>query len=202
MKKIPTLFERTYENGKSRAIPVVKKGFEGIINGEGEATIKYDGACCAIIDGVFYKRYDCKKGKPIPAGAILCQETADPITGHLPCWVRCDRVNPSDKWFWSAYDNTAHYTTPADLDGTYECVGVHFQGNPYRLGRDYLIKHGNRVVNLKDRSFENIKKELQGYADDHIGIEGFVFWKNGEPVCKIKSSDFGINWKKDRFAGV
>lgn len=25
-------------------------------------------------------------------------------------------------------------------------------------------------------------------------IEGIVFWKDGEPKCKIKRSDFGFQW--------
>lgn len=25
-------------------------------------------------------------------------------------------------------------------------------------------------------------------------VEGLVFWKDGEPKCKIKRSDFGFDW--------
>lgn len=25
-------------------------------------------------------------------------------------------------------------------------------------------------------------------------IEGLVFWLDGEPVCKIKRTDFGLEW--------
>jgi hypothetical protein len=25
-------------------------------------------------------------------------------------------------------------------------------------------------------------------------VEGIVFWKDGEPQCKIKRSDFGFEW--------
>ena len=39
---------------------------------------------CAIIDGKFYKRYDAKKGKTPPEGAIPCQDAPDPVTGHFP----------------------------------------------------------------------------------------------------------------------
>ena len=64
MKKIPTLFEREYENHKIvRINPVVTKGMEWVLKGEGVATVKIDGSCCAIINGEFYKRYDAKKGK-------------------------------------------------------------------------------------------------------------------------------------------
>ena len=64
MKKIPTLFERVFENHKKVGIkPNVTEGMEWVLNGEGVATVKLDGSCCAIINGEFYKRYDAKKGK-------------------------------------------------------------------------------------------------------------------------------------------
>ena len=73
MKKIPTLFERKYKNHKVVEIsPNVTEGMEWVLDGEGVATIKIDGSCCAIIDGVFYKRYDARKGKKAPEGAIPC----------------------------------------------------------------------------------------------------------------------------------
>lgn len=193
MKKIPTLFERKFENHSViEVLPNVTKGMEWVLNGEGEATIKIDGSCCAIINNDFYKRYDAKRGKPIPKGAIRCQKEPDQITGHLPCWVKCDRFNPADKWFWAAYD--AYVSTlpqyPCDsLDGTYEAIGKHFQGNPYGISWDLLVPHGKYVVLLTDRSFEGIRKYLQ----EHY-IEGLVFWKDGEPRCKIKRSDFGFEW--------
>ena len=100
MKKIPTLFERKFENHSViEVLPNVTKGMEWVLNGEGEATIKIDGSCYAIINNEFYKRYDAKKGKAIPEGAIKCQEEPDQITGHLPCWVKCDRFISADKWF-------------------------------------------------------------------------------------------------------
>ena len=116
MKKIPTLFERKFENHRIvRILPNISPDLAWVMAGEGVATIKWDGACCAVINGVFYKRYDAKHGKPVPSNAIKCQENADPVTGHLPCWVPCDRTATSDKWFWDAYDRMG--IVP---DGTYE----------------------------------------------------------------------------------
>lgn len=107
MKKIPVIFEMEYENHKGRAINKIRSGFESVLE-NGTATLKYDGSACAIFNNELYKRYDAKNGKPIPDGAIKCQEEPDSITGHMPCWVRCDRNNPEDKWFFAAYDNTNH----------------------------------------------------------------------------------------------
>ena len=110
MKKIPTLFERDFfDDHTALAKPVVTPGMEWVLEGQGIATVKFDGACCAIIGGELYRRYDAKHGKPVPEGAIKCQEEADPVTGHLPCWVKCDRNNPADKWFWKAYLRLLEY---------------------------------------------------------------------------------------------
>lgn len=193
MKKIPTLFKREFEGHNIvRVLPEVSDGsLRWVLDGEGTATVKIDGACCAIIDGVFYKRYDAKRGKPIPDGAIKCQEEADPVTGHLPCWVKVNENNPDDKWFIEAEKNTKHvkYVSPQLTEfRTYEAVGKHFNGNPYNLDYDTLIPHGEEIIEV-ERTFEGIKK----YLEENY-IEGIVFWKDGEPRCKIKRSDFGFEW--------
>lgn len=193
VKKIPTLFERVYEDNKIvDVLPNVAKYMEWVLNGEGVATEKIDGTCCAIINRKFYKRYDAKNGKTIPEGAIKCQEEADPITGHFPCWVRVDANNPSDKWFRKAYYISSMWGEQGSClkDGTYEAIGEHFNGNPYKMDYDMLVPHGKKVIEV-ERTFDGIKK----YLSEHY-IEGIVFWKDGEPRCKIKRSDFGFDWNK------
>lgn len=187
MKKIPTLFKREFEDHNVvKCLPEITPGMEWVLDSQGIATIKYDGSCCAVINGKFYRRYDAKHGKPVPENAIKCQEVADPITGHLPCWIPCDRSNPTDKWFWQAFDN---YSKNNEItDGTYEAIGLHFNANPYDLEEDKLIRHSKDIVEV-ERSFNGIKEFLEiNY------IEGIVFWKDGEPRCKIKRSDFGYDW--------
>ena len=134
MKKIPTLFERVYENHKVvDCLPVLTKPEFAEVLAKGDATVKYDGSCCAIINGELYKRYDCKKGKTPPTGAIPCCEP-DPVTGHWPHWVKVSDDNPADKWFCKAYEFTLSKNDGNPLsDATYEAVGKHFQGNPYKI---------------------------------------------------------------------
>ena len=183
MKKIPTLFERTYEDHKVVGIADnITEGCEEAFK-RGIATVKWDGSCCMIKDGVLYKRYDAKKGKRPPEGAIPCQAEPDPVTGHFPHWVKVDENNPADKWFIEAFRNT-----PVRLDGTYEAIGIHFQGNPYGLNIDTLRQHGTDELRVR-RTFDGVKEFLRD-AD----IEGIVFWYKDEPVCKIKRSDFGFQW--------
>ena len=194
MKKIPTLFERIYEGKKVVGIKdQVKEGLEWVLAGEGDATIKIDGSCCAIVNGVFYKRYDAKKGKMPPNGAIPCCDP-DPVTGHWPHWVKVDWDNPADKWFVEAFRNTFQSVDGVakaykNVTVTFEAIGPHFQGNPYNYDLDILEPHGALIIQNLDRSFEGIRD----FLNNHL-IEGIVFWKDGEPQCKIKRTDFGFEW--------
>lgn len=187
MKKIPTLFEREFdERGKlKRVLETPKPGFEWVFDGEGVATEKVDGACCAIIGGKFYKRFDAKEGRKIPDGAIPCMPMRDPYTGHWPHWLPVDFERGCDKWFVAAYKNSPWIIE----DGTYEAVGPHFQNNPYGLDEDCLEKHGRIVIHDCPRTFEGIREYLRTHE-----IEGIVFWKDNKPMCKIKRSDFGFKW--------
>ena len=194
MKKIPTLFERQFSGHKVVGINSnVTPGCEFVLEGKGVATVKIDGACCAIIDGKFYRRYDAKGRKKVPAGSIPCCDP-DPVTGHWPHWTPVKADNPSDKWFIEALRNRA-IAIGADIDplgvvnsGTYEAIGPHFQGNPYGLERDIIVQHG-RMPAMPERTFEGIVKWLLEHEE-----EGLVFWLDGEPRCKIKRTDFGLEW--------
>lgn len=187
MKKIPTLFKRVFYNHSIiDIVPVITEGCEEAFK-NGLATVKFDGACCAIINGKFYKRYDAKKGRKPPEGAISCCDP-DPVTGHWPHWVEVSEDNPGDRWFAIALLNTKTLKGRELVDGTYEAVGPHFQGNPYKFKADYLLKHGEIAIDVQ-RDFESISNWLNEHKE-----EGIVFWLNGEPVCKIKRTDFGFDW--------
>ena len=68
-------------------------------------------------------------------------------------------------------------------------IGPHFNGNPHQLEQDVLVRHGEKIIQLENRSFEGIRT----YLEQHC-IEGIVFWKDGMPGCKIKRRDFGFDW--------
>lgn len=210
MKKIPTLFVREYEDHK--VIGIIDKltdpSLQVVLDGKCEATIKVDGSCCAIINSKFYKRYDAKKGKKPPAEAIPCQDAPDEITGHWPHWLEVNENKPEDKWYAEALKN--YYNDIIEktgvqiqnnriLDGTYEAIGPHFQGNPYNLKQDTLYKHGSIILEDAPNTFEGLKYYLK-----ELPHEGIVFWYNGEPLCKIKRSDFGYEWpvKDSDFANI
>lgn len=188
MKKMPTLFHREFgeRGGVVKVTGEVTPGCEWVMAGDGVATEKVDGACCAIIDGRFYKRYDLRPGKSVPNGEIVpCQDGPDPVTGHWPHWMLVDAYSPEDKWFVHAYANTRW----AEEDGTYEAVGLHFQGNPYGLDRDYLERHGRIKIRDCPRDFVGIREYLRTHE-----IEGIVWHRGNGEMCKIKRSDFGFEW--------
>lgn len=186
MKKIPTLFKRIFFSHNSFDITSeVTSGMEWVLNGGGVATVKVDGSCVAFLNGKCYKRYDAKNGKTPPQGAIPCCGP-DPVTGHWPHWVEIRPNNKADRWFLEAFINgdTGRYG-----EGTYEAIGPHFQGNPYKLELDTLEKHGVRTIDELNRSFDGIREYLR-----ETPIEGIVFWRDGEPQCKIRRRDFGFDW--------
>lgn len=186
MKKMPTLFVRDYSQGKI-VMEKVTPGCEWVLEGEGEATEKVDGAACAIIGGEFYRRYDAnpKKGRKPPIDGAPCQPEPDPVTGHWPFWVRVYPGVKSDAHFLRAFANSPWNRA----DGTYEAVGLHFQNNPYGLDDDFLERHGRIKLPDVPRTYDGIADWLYNHE-----VEGIVFWRNGEPGCKIKRTDFSFKW--------
>ena len=51
------------------------------------------------------------------------------------------------------------------------------------------MKQTNEGATIASTAVDAIKDYLQ----EHY-IEGIVFWKDGEPRCKIKRGDFGFKW--------
>lgn len=208
MQKIPTLFKKKYnDNGKYLGV-IPEWNVELDPNKLYAVTVKWDGTACAIIDGELYKRYDMKPGKNIPNGAIMCQPY-DKDAKHNPCWVKCDRDNPSDKWHWRAFDKGAACEFPYGQcslpfnDGTYELIGRHIQNNPYGMIDDKLIPHGQLptnffMINLISVDFEYFKDIVYR----HFCNEGIVIWEYDNnsnpvrPVAKLRRKDFGYKWNE------
>ena len=129
-----------------------------VLDGKCVPTLKVDGSCCAFFNGKFYKRYDAKKGKTPPAGAIPCCDP-DPISGHWPHWVEVDEQAPDNKWFVAAKQTYEREGNKME-DGTYEAIGIHFQNNPYHLEKDTLHRHGT----LLTRAFGTIWRKTTSRA--------------------------------------
>lgn len=175
MKKIISLYQRNYDGDRLVRDEVVP-GAEWVLAGEGVATRKFDGTCCLVRDGKLYKRYDLKPGKLPPPHFEV--EQHDPITGKTFGWVPVGD-GPEDRWYQEA--------PLPDEDGTYELIGPKIQGNPERVDKHTLIRHGMWRLVLAPRNFDGIRNYLT--IND---IEGIVWYHDDGRMVKIKAKDFGI----------
>lgn len=188
MKKMKTLFTRHFVNHKIVDIDTVPaEGCEWVLNGEGVATRKLDGTCCLVKDGVLFSRFDWKKGRKLPQGAIPCQEQPDVVTGSFPHWIPVTDDNQF-KWHRLAFEKLED-----KADGTFELIGKHINGNPEGVeGGDILVRHGSIILDDVPRTFEGIKEFLRTHE-----IEGIVFHRGNGEMCKIKRTDFDFEWNNN-----
>lgn len=196
MKKIPCLFARDFSD---RRRPVllreVTPGCEWVVAGEGVATRKRDGSACAVIGGKLFKRYDVRKGKPVPLGAIPCDEP-DPVTGHWPHWIEVG-PEPESKWHretWTglrASDGSRFRPAATLTDGTYELCGPKINGNAERLEEHVFIRHGSEVEAVTLRLWDALKYFLASFEG-----EGLVFHHPDGRMCKIRRDDYGFTWPR------
>jgi len=180
MKKIISLFKRNHD-GDRKVRNEVSEGAEWVINGEGVATRKFDGTCCLIKGGKFYKRYEVKKGKITPANFDAACEV-DPITGKQQGWVPVMNGDPQSKWHLEARE--AGWALP---NGTYELVGPKVNGNPEKYDHHILIKHGEDTFEHCPRDYEGLKHYL-----GELHFEGIVWHHPDGRMVKIKAKDFPV----------
>lgn len=207
MKKIKSLFKRDYE-GTHLVYNHVVEGCEWVLYGEGEATQKYDGTCCAVMNKILYKRFDRKLNKSAgkrkraghsgpwniddfktaPVGWFEAQSW-DAISGHWPGWLPVG-YGPEDKYFNEALDAYADQFDELPPNGTYELIGEKVNGNNEQINGHILIKHGEvSISGIADcpRDFQGIMHWLSDKD-----IEGIVWYHPDGRMCKIKKSDFGL----------
>ena len=133
-----------------------------------------------IEDGKIYRRYDYKKGRTLPEGAIPCQEEPDPITGHFPHWLLCTENDPNAKYYVEAFERQKQ----DDLtNGTYELIGKHINGNPYNLDTDILEKHGKRIYQQLQQKLSEDKTTGRTAGEAALSVSDFngkeVRWHSG-----------------------
>lgn len=214
MKKIPSLYKRDYSTGL--VIDELTSGnLAWVLCGHGRATVKIDGTCCRVLNGILWKRYDrkplkrfrglrsnaanrsldydlawfqSKHAKEAPEGWEACQPAPDPFTGHWPGWLPIDGQDPGDKWHMEALSKGPYE------DGTYELIGPKVQNNRYALDSHVLVRHGEAMSSFEAESDQTFFGDLQTYLNGPEEEEGIVWWRDGQPRAKIKASDFGIKW--------
>ena len=179
MKKMPTLF--IIDRTTNRATDEIDPRCAWVVEGKGTASRKRDGSSVMVRDGKVYKRFDAHRGRTIPEGAIPCEESPDPKTGHWPHWVPVGS-GPDDRYHREAMENT-----PNLCDGTWELVGPKVNGNKEKMNVHLFLPHGGDVLDCP-RDYEGLK----AYLMEH-DIEGVVF-RDGEKYAKVRRKDFGIKW--------
>jgi len=206
MKKIPSLFKRDY-TGTRLVYDEVVPGSEWVVEGDGIATVKYDGTACMVKDGELFKRYDRKMKKaqykrkrrdanfvptvddfkPAPLEWIACEDQPNLHTGHWPGWVPVGD-EPGSKWHREAWNNLE---SPLS-DGTYELVGPRIGANPYNLSEYQFWTHGERFPEEIDppRTFNELHKWFCLNR-----CEGIVWHHPDGRMVKIKRRDFGLEWQ-------
>ena len=194
MQKIKTILVRDWDGDPSRVTREPAPSCDQVFANEAVPTRKYDGTAVMVRDGKLYKRYDRKKvkkgkhkgqWKPEPLGWIPLDK--DEKTGHWFGWVPVDPANPTDKWHVQAWNQLA---SPLE-NGTYELVGENVQGNPENIDGITFVRHGADVLDFQFSPGGNPYDEIRAFLEA-IDIEGIVWWKDREPVGKIKKVDFGL----------
>lgn len=181
MKKIPTIFERDFENNPRFVTHKVNKVTQWVFDGEGVATRKYDGTSCLVENGRLWKRFEVRPGGNAPFG--FKEADFDETTGKKQGWVEVGNGN-EDKWHREAVGgNPDKVSLP---DGTYELLGPKVQGNPEKYEKHTLIKHSDAEQYTDfPRDFEGIKDRLR-----NMDIEGIVWHHPDGRMAKIKKRDF------------
>lgn len=194
MKKIISLFERDFAGDPSRVLNRITAGAEWVAAGEGVATRKWDGTAVMILAGKLFARFDAKNGKTPPPDFTPAQDP-DPITGHWPGWIPVGN-NPNYKWHRRAFERIIEHSQKNDvpllLEGTFELIGPHFQGNPEKRDEDTFILHGTPRLDVDGqppvpRTFDELREWFRGRD-----IEGIVWHHPDGRMVKIKKSDFGL----------
>jgi hypothetical protein len=122
MKKIPTIFERDWNGDRPRVTRGPNPACQWVLDNEGVATRKYDGACCMVRDGKLYKRRELGPKQSAPADFLMVDH--DEETGKTVGWVPVGD-GPEDRWFREAFNDLA--------EGTHELLGPEVQGRGARL---------------------------------------------------------------------
>lgn len=191
MRKIPTLFLRDPKD-RSRLLPTVTPGCEWVLQGEGQATRKYDGTCVKVDkSGAWWARREVKPGKEAPLNWVL--EQHDDVTGKGVGWEPIEQSS-FYKVFCEAHTNW--YGARGDVQpspGTYELCGPKINGNPEGFHEHILVPHGTtRIHDIfpEDLTFEGLRSLLTCGSYPSLHWEGIVWHHPDGRMAKLKVRDF------------
>lgn len=214
MKKIKTVFK--IDRVSELAINELNANMEWVLEGDGIATVKFDGTSVFYQNGHWYKRFDRKLSKKgqrrrqsllkkgdafilqdsdlrvLPEGAIALEQAPDPVTFHYPYWVPAPFDLPENKYLKEAVESLETVVE----EGSYELIGPSVNCNPYALTVHRVVKHGASVIEELSStrlSFEIIRQWLINNDG-----EGLVFHHEHDGrMAKIRRKDFRLVWNPE-----
>jgi len=201
MKKVKCVF--VVDRFVNMATRVVNNECQWVLDGEGLATVKFDGTSCFIQNDILYKRWnrtllkqvaakmrrnpslsiDESMFKPVPDGAIACESSFDKKTLHWPYWVPVLNT-PAD-----AKHNEAFLKKHDWQDGTYELIGPGIQGNKHGLLSCELHKHGDVLLQIERLDFDGLSDFMRS-----LPYEGVVWHHPDGRMAKLRRSHFNFAW--------
>lgn len=184
MRKIPTLFQRDWDGNPKHVTREPNPECGWVFDGEGEATVKWDGVCVMLDEqGEWWARREVKHGKAAPRNFLLIGE--DPETGKQMGWEPIEQSGFA-RWHAEAL-GVGHRLRP----GTYELLGPKINGNPDGFEAHVLMEHGWATL--------FVRQDAKAAPRDYDGLatwlqirpyEGVVWHHPDGRMAKIKRRDF------------
>jgi hypothetical protein len=185
MEKIYTIFDRDWEGNRKVVDKVINNLPEGAV-----ATEKVDGTNVRLtVRNHILVRVE-KRVNPSPV---------QKVKGIVDPWyMDADEYSPADKYIYEAVRST-DLTEVEDGEWSGEAIGEKIQGNPLKIISHKVILFSvakvRETLAIPDAptSYKEVKEWLpkqKSKINKEVGIEGVVWWKENEPVGKIKLKDF------------
>ena len=191
---IPVVF---HLDDKGHAYNTFANGMNWVVNGDGIATILYDGRPAFIEAQRVFRRFDLKKGDPQPSGFKLFMVSAAEHSRYLDGsydvkrgWLRVlfgSEPMEQDIPYLEAHAAWTKGQTGMN-DGLYECIET-------PDGFRFVSHTGDESI------LDGVKRTFEGMFDFlrecKPPIKGIVFHHPDGRMAKIRRKDFGLKWPSD-----
>lgn len=192
MRKIPTIFVRDWNGDRRYVTRDLHPDCAWVFAGEGIATRKYDGTCVMFDGDRWWARREVKKGKAAPPNFIALG--ADEETGKAMGWEPIEQSGFA-RFHAEALDDPYGIADVGEAKpapgATYELVGPRINGNPERLERHLLVRHGYTSA-VDDQAMCAAARDYDGLAallGERPEWEGIVWHHPDGRMAKLKRRD-------------
>lgn len=152
-----------------------------VVDGQGFATRKYDGACVMFDGEHWWSRREVKPGKAAPFNYAVVN--FDEVTGKTMGWEPAEQSA-----FWKHLAATIEDIV-LPVPGTYEFCGPKVNGNPEGFDKHVLVSHEDAYpLRGAPRTYEELARFLAVLGAQ--GYEGIVWHHPDGRMAKLKVRDF------------